>query len=163
MGKVSDLTMPQLILSFIPKNPFADLTGASSTSIISVVIFATFLGMAALKLLKEDQPRGEKVLVAIDCLQSWIMKLVRIVMMLTPYGVMALMTKVVASSNMHDIIQLGSFVVASYVAIGLMFVVHGLLVSFTGLNPIKFFKKSGAFISIRIYKSFKCCKYSIKY
>src|SRR5699024_4243528 len=83
MGKVSDLTMPQLILSFIPKNPFADLTGASSTSIISVVIFATFLGMAALKLLKEDQPRGEKVLVAIDCLQSWIMKLVRIVMMLT--------------------------------------------------------------------------------
>lgn len=47
MGKVSDLTMPQLILSFIPKNPFADLTGASSTSIISVVIFATFLGMAA--------------------------------------------------------------------------------------------------------------------
>lgn len=101
--------------------------------------------MAALKLLKEDQPRGEKVLVAIDCLQSWIMKLVRIVMMLTPYGVMALMTKVVASSNMHDIIQLGSFVVASYVAIGLMFVVHGLLVSFTGLNPIKFFKKRGLY------------------
>src|SRR5476649_1522049 len=34
VGKVADLTMPQLILSFIPKNPFADLTGASPTSII---------------------------------------------------------------------------------------------------------------------------------
>lgn len=139
--------MPQLILSFIPKNPFADLTGASSTSIISVVIFAVFLGMAAIKLLKDDQPRGEKVLAAIDCLQVWIMKLVRIVMALTPYGVMALMTKVVASSNMHDIIQLGSFVVASYVAIALMFIVHGLLVGLTGLSPIKFFKKAGPLLA----------------
>lgn len=144
---MSDLTVPQLILSFIPKNPFADLTGASSTSIISVVIFAVFLGMAAIKLLKEDKPRGEKVLAAIDSLQAWIMKLVRIVMALTPYGVMALMTKVVASSNLHDIIQLGSFVVASYVALGLMFVVHGLLVGFTGLSPIKFFKKAGPLLA----------------
>ncbi|WP_145582860.1 cation:dicarboxylate symporter family transporter, partial [Yersinia thracica] len=40
LSKVTDLTVPQLILSFIPKNPFADLTGASPTSIISVVIFA---------------------------------------------------------------------------------------------------------------------------
>ncbi|MDK7224456.1 cation:dicarboxylase symporter family transporter, partial [Proteus mirabilis] len=118
-----------------------------STSIISVVIFAVFLGMAAIKLLKEDKPRGEKVLAAIDSLQAWIMKLVRIVMALTPYGVMALMTKVVASSNLHDIIQLGSFVVASYVALGLMFVVHGLLVGFTGLSPIKFFKKAGPLLA----------------
>lgn len=147
VGKVADLTVPQLVLSFIPKNPFADLTGASSTSIISVVIFAVFLGMASLKLLKDDKPRGEKVLAAIDCLQAWIMKLVRIVMALTPYGVMALMTKVVASSNIQDVIQLGSFVVASYVAIALMFVVHGLLVGFTGLSPIKFFKKAGPLLA----------------
>ncbi|MDU6391114.1 MAG: cation:dicarboxylase symporter family transporter, partial [Pantoea sp.] len=32
-GKVADLTVPQLLLSFVPKNPFADLTGASPTSI----------------------------------------------------------------------------------------------------------------------------------
>ena len=38
-GKVADLTVPQMLLSFIPKNPFADLTGANPTSIISVVIF----------------------------------------------------------------------------------------------------------------------------
>ena len=56
VGKVADLTVPQMVLSFIPKNPFADLTGASPTSIISVVIFAAFLGVAALKLLKEYLP-----------------------------------------------------------------------------------------------------------
>ncbi|WP_407842625.1 cation:dicarboxylate symporter family transporter, partial [Enterobacter hormaechei] len=58
VGKVADLTVPQMVLSFIPKNPFADLTGASPTSIISVVIFAAFLGVAALKLLKDDAPKG---------------------------------------------------------------------------------------------------------
>ncbi|MEX9841686.1 L-cystine transporter [Providencia rettgeri] len=143
IGKVSDLTVPQLILSFIPKNPFADLTGANPTSIISVVIFAAFLGVAALQLFKDEKERGEKALAAIDVMQAWAMKLVRLVMRLTPYGVMALMIKVVASSNLHDIINLGTFVIASYVALGIMFVVHGILVATTGLNPIKFFKKAG--------------------
>ncbi|CDM89703.1 L-cystine transporter [Xenorhabdus bovienii] len=144
IGKVADLGVPQLILSFIPKNPFADLTGASPTSIIGVVIFAAFLGIAALQMLKDDHERGELALIAIDTLQAWAMKLVRLVMRLTPYGVMALMTKVVASSNIHDIAQLGNFVVASYIALGLMFVVHGGLLALTGINPIKFFKKAGA-------------------
>ena len=141
VGKVADLTVPQLVLSFIPKNPFADLTGASPTSIISVVIFAAFLGVAALQLLKDDEVKGQRVLVAIDTLQSWVMKLVRLVMKLTPYGVLALMTKVVAGSNLQDIIKLGSFVVVSYLGLGLMFVVHGLLVSAAGINPLRFFRK----------------------
>ena len=45
------------------------------------------------------------------------MKLVRLVMQLTLYGVLALMTKVVAGSNLQDIIKLGSFVVASYLGL----------------------------------------------
>lgn len=141
VGKVADLTVPQLVLSFIPKNPFADLTGASPTSIISVVIFAAFLGVAALQLLKDDEVKGQRVLVAIDTLQSWVMKLVRLVMKLTPYGVLALMTKVVAGSNLQDIIKLGSFVIASYLGLAIMFGVHALLLSVNGINPMRFFRK----------------------
>jgi len=140
-GKVADLTVPQLLLSFVPKNPFADLTGASPTSIISVVIFAAFLGVAALQLLKDDQAKGQRVLVAIDTLQSWVMKLVRLIMKLTPYGVLALMTKVVAGSNLQDIIKLGGFVVASYLGLAIMFGVHALLLSVNGINPLRFFRK----------------------
>ncbi|MFS2300618.1 L-cystine transporter [Pectobacterium versatile] len=140
-GKVADLNVPQLILSFIPKNPFAELTGANPTSIISVVVFAAFLGVAALQLLKDDAVKGERVLTAIDTLQSWVMKLVRLVMKLTPYGVMALMTKMVASSNLQDILKLGSFVVASYLGLAIMFGVHALILSFTGINPARFYRK----------------------
>lgn len=141
VGKVADLSVPQLLQSFLPKNPFAELTGARPTSIISVVIFAAFLGVAALHLLKDDAAKGERVLTAIDTAQAWVMKLVRLVIRLTPYGVLALMTNVVASSNVQDIIKLGGFVVASYLGLAIMFGVHGVLLAFSGVNPVRFFRK----------------------
>ncbi len=51
------------------------------------------------------------------------------------------MTKVVAGSNLQDIIKLGGFVVASYIALGIMFVVHGLLLAINGISPLKYFRK----------------------
>src|SRR5699024_9296698 len=93
---LSQLTVPQMILSFIPTNPFLELTGAKSTSIISVVIFAVLLGIASLKLVQDDKQEGQAIINGIDVIQSWIMKLVRIVIQLTPYGVFALMAKMAA-------------------------------------------------------------------
>ena len=52
-----------------------------------------------------------------------------------------LMAKVVATSSAGDILNLLGFIVASYVAILLMFLVHGLLVSFVGVSPAEYFKK----------------------
>jgi len=141
VDKVAEINVPQLLLSFIPQNPVADLARAKPTSIISVVIFAAFLGVAALQLLKDDADKGNRVLAAIDVLQAWVMRLVRLVMKLTPYGVLALMTKVVAGSNLQDIIKLGSFVVVSYIGLALMFGVHAVLLSLAGVSPLRFFRK----------------------
>lgn len=146
--KVSDLTVPQLILSFIPKNPFADLAGANPTSIISVVIFAAFLGVAALRLMRSNAEFGTKVLAATQIFEAWIMKLVRLVISFTPYGVFALMTKVVANSNLQDIIKLGTFVVASYTAIAIMFLIHATILGIAGINPVRFFRKVAPVLSL---------------
>ncbi|MHA3891556.1 L-cystine transporter [Acinetobacter sp. GXMZU3951] len=141
VGQVTDLKVPDLFLTFIPTNPFAELTGAHPTSIISVVIFAVFLGIAGLNLIKADAEKGQKLLAAIELLQAWVMKLVRLIMTLTPYGVFALMTNIVANSKLADILNLGGFLVASYIGLGIMFAVHALILLFTGVNPIQFFKK----------------------
>lgn len=141
MGKVTDLSVPDLVLSFIPSNPFAELTGQHPTSIISVVIFATFLGIAGINLIKDNAEKGHRIVMAVDTLQAWVMKLVRLVMTLTPYGVFALITKVVASSKVADIVNLGGFLVASYLGLAIMFVVHAVILTLTGVNPIRFFKK----------------------
>ncbi len=143
MGKISSQSIPQLLLSFVPKNPFQELTGVNPTSIISVVIFAAFLGVAALHLLRDDAERGARALQGIDTVQAWVMKLVRLVMRLTPYGVLALMSKMVVSSNLAEIINLGAFVVASYLGLAIMFAVHGVLLLLVGINPWRFFAKIG--------------------
>ncbi|ODS44559.1 L-cystine transporter tcyP [Pasteurella multocida] len=139
--KVSELTIPSMLLSFIPKNPFLELTGANPTSIISVVIFSALLGIASLSLAKEDQALGERIVQGVDTLNKLIMRLVRMVIRLTPYGVFALMLKMATTSKWADIVNLGTFIVASYAAIFLMFVVQGLLLAVFRVNPFTYFKK----------------------
>lgn len=141
IGQVNQLNVPELIVSFIPSNPFAELTGAHPTSIISVVIFAVFLGLAALQMHKAQPEHGLRILKAIECLQFWIMKLVRIVINLTPYGVFALMTIVVMRSNLTEIIKLGGFLLASYLGLMIMFLVHAIFLRVVGISPLKYFKK----------------------
>ncbi|WP_094751611.1 L-cystine transporter [Psychromonas sp. CD1] len=141
METVSALTIPDMILSFIPQNPFLDLTGVRSTSIIAIVIFAVLLGISARKVSLENERLATPIMLFVDAIQSVVMRLVKMIMTLTPYGILALLTKVVASSNGADILNLLGFIIASYVAIILMFVVHGVLVSIFGINPVQFFKK----------------------
>ena len=142
VDQVSNLSIPAMLISFIPKNPFAELTGANPTSIISTVIFSAFLGVAALSLRKEDQSLGDRIAQGVDTLNKLVMRLVRFVIRLTPYGVFALMIKMAATSKWEDILNLGSFIVASYIAIILMFIVHGVLLGLSGINPITYVKKA---------------------
>ncbi|WP_288062093.1 L-cystine transporter [Rodentibacter caecimuris] len=139
--QINALSVPAMLLSFIPKNPFAELTGANPTSIISVVIFSAFLGVAALSLRKENQELGDRIAQGVETLNKLVSRLVRFVIRLTPYGVFALMIKVGATSKWADILNLGSFIVASYIAIFLMFVIHGLLLFLSGISPIQYYKK----------------------
>lgn len=141
IGQVTNLDIPKLLLSLLPQNPFADLTGIRPTSIISVVIFSAFLGVAALKLMDKDSINGERIRHGIEALQALIIGLVRLVMQFTPYGVLALMAKMVATANLADIVKLGEFLVASYLGLAVMFIVHGLILLFVRVNPIEFFKK----------------------
>lgn len=140
-ARVSDLTIPQMLVSFIPTNPFADLTGSRSTSIIAVVIFGVLTGIAARKVMAEKEELESPIRAFVEASQSIVMRLVKMIMALTPYGIAALMAKVVATSSASDILNLLGFIVASYIAILLMFVVHGLLVSFVGVSPKEYFQK----------------------
>ncbi|WPM86146.1 cation:dicarboxylase symporter family transporter [Apirhabdus apintestini] len=140
VAKTSGVSLPALIASLVPSNIFLDLTGARSVSVIGVVIFALLAGVALLKV-KHDAPEAGRTLnVGIDAVQIWVMKMVRIVIALTPYGVMALMAKVFLSYHLAQFVSLLGFIVACYLAVLAMFVVHGLIIALTGGNPIGYFK-----------------------
>ncbi|WP_259455754.1 L-cystine transporter [Bacillus sp. PK3_68] len=141
MGDLENLPMPQKILELLPGNPFLDLTGARPTSTIAVVIFAAFLGMAYLGVKRKNPEQGEMFSKLTDAIHVVIMRVVTLVLRLTPYGVLALMTKVTATSDLNAIWNLGEFVVASYLALLVMFGIHLLIISLTGLNPLTYIRK----------------------
>jgi L-cystine uptake protein TcyP (sodium:dicarboxylate symporter family) len=133
--------IPSLLQSFVPVNIFADLAGTRSTSIIGVVIFGALLGLAVLSLRKDKPEVGDRILHGIDTFQQLILRLVRIVIRLTPYGVLALMVRVVATSDVKDVINLGTFVVASYIGMAIILLVHSTILTLSGLSPVRFYQK----------------------
>jgi len=140
--QVSDLSLPSILVSFLPTNIFADLSGTRPTSIIAVAIFGMLVGTAGLYVRTQSNDLGERILKGIEAIQALVMALVRLVIHLTPYGVLALMLHVSASANASDIFNLLGFILASYAAILLMFLVHGLILRVAGLSPSHFFSQA---------------------
>ena len=137
-----NMTIPQQILEMVPSNPFNDLTGSRPTSTIAVVIFAAFIGVAFLGVKRKHSEEADLFAKIINSIYLIVMRIVTLVLRLTPYGILALMTKVTATSNYDAIVNLGKFIVSSYVAIILMFIVHLLMLAMAKLNPMQFLKKA---------------------
>lgn len=146
-GQLDHLSVPQMLTSFIPSNPFAALTGASPTAIISVVVFSAFLGGAALMLRRDEPEAGERLMAGIQLVQAWVLRLVRIVIRLTPYGVMALMVHMVAISHWQQILELVRFLVASYIGLAMILVVHAMFLLVSGISPKRFFGRAWPVLS----------------
>ncbi len=140
--KVADTTIPQTILSMIPTNVFSDLAGTRSTSTIAVVVFSAIVGLAYLKLRNRDSEQAEFFRKLIDTLYGIVMCIVKMVVGLTPYGVLALIANVMATSDFASILDLGKFIIFSYVAIIAMFCVHLLILAANRVNPLIYLRKA---------------------
>ena len=138
MASANAVSVPSLLLSFVPTNPFLDLTGARKTSTIAIVIFSVFVGLSATGIATKKPLLFASFAYFVSVAQAVVMRMVTLVLRLTPYGVFALMTAVVAESSYADILKLIGFVVASYCALALMFCVHLGMVSAAGLNPLRY-------------------------
>ena len=129
--KVAGTTIPQTILS-----------GTRSTSTIAVVIFSALVGLAYLKLRNRDSEQADFFRRIIDSLYGIVMCIVKMVIGLTPYGVMALIANVMATSDFAAIVDLGKFIIFSYVAIIAMFIVHLIILAANRVNPVTYLKKA---------------------
>lgn len=140
--QVQNLSIPQQILSFIPTNVFADLAGTRATSTIGVVIFSAFVGVAYLGVKRKAPKEADFFAKLMDSLYKIVMRIVTLVLRLTPYGVFALMTNVLASSNFAAIVNLGKFILASYSALIVVMLLHLLVLSFVKVSPMTYLKKA---------------------
>ncbi|WP_297285592.1 cation:dicarboxylase symporter family transporter [uncultured Brachyspira sp.] len=134
--------VPQQLLEIIPTNPFSALAGGGGSPTLSVVFFSAFVGMAALGIKKKKPEIFDFFRKIMFSLHEIVMRIVSIVMRLTPYGVLALMAKFMATSDLKAFAQLGQFLLASYIAIFIMLIVHSIILMIFGYNPFKYYSKA---------------------
>lgn len=130
------------ILEIVPTNPFYSLTGQGSNATLSVVFFAAFIAVATVGIRKKKPESAEIFTKFLNALHDVVMRIVTVVLRLTPYGVLALMVKFVSTSNFSEISKLLQFVLASYVAILIMFIIHLIILAVFGLNPFTYLRKA---------------------
>jgi L-cystine uptake protein TcyP (sodium:dicarboxylate symporter family) len=130
------------LTNIIPSNAFYSMTGQGSSATLSVVVFAALLGLALMGVRKKKPTEADFFTNMINSLQAVVLRLVTMILRLTPYGIFALMTATVASTDFASVARLAVFIVASYVAIILMFIIHGVIVAVFGFSPLTFFKKA---------------------
>ncbi len=134
--------IPQQIMEIIPRNIFYAMSGQGSSATLSVVFFAAFLGVATIGLRKKKPESAQQFTQLLNTLHDVVMRMVTMVLRLTPYGIFALLSRFVSTSNFSEIFRLIEFVGASYIAIFIMFVIHLLILMAYKLNPLTFLKKA---------------------
>ena len=140
LTEVSNVTVPSLITDYIPRNIFSDLTAARPLAVLSIIMFSIILGVAIRKV-KDENPDFDLTIISfIDVSESIVMNLLKMIMIISPFGVMALMVKLAATLNPADILYLGKYIIAIYVAIVIMFAIHAALLHFFGISLRKYFK-----------------------
>lgn len=136
------ISFEDTIIDIIPSNPIYALTGQGSNATLSVVLFAAFLGIGVIGVRTYAPEQAEFFGKIMNSLNTLVVEVVMMIIMLTPFGIFSLMTKTIAGSDYTSILRLVTFVLASYTAIIIMFVIHGLILAFAGLSPFVYFKKA---------------------
>ncbi len=136
--QVKGVPITDQLLNLIPRNVFADFAGTRPTSTIAVVIFAAFLGIAFLGIQRKYTKEAKTFADLIQSLEKIILRVTTLVLRLTPFGIFALMARVMATSDFEALVNLGRFIIASYAAILVMFAVHLILLLWVKVSPSEY-------------------------
>lgn len=128
----------KIVLGLVPDNP---IKAAADGDFLAVMFFAVMLGIA---LVLRPTPATGAFKATVQGLLELVMKLMELVIRLTPYAVAALMFTLTARFGTDILGKLGLYALCVILAIAIhMFVVLPLWVrAFGGMSPMKFFKGS---------------------
>jgi Na+/H+-dicarboxylate symporter len=124
------------LINIFPANP---IQAMAEGSMLQVIVFALLLGLA----LSRAGAAGDRVADFFADLNQVMMKLITMVIQLTPYGVFCLMVKLGATVGW---VEIGK-VLAYFLTVASALILHGLIVYpsllkvLTGINPLMFLRK----------------------
>lgn len=132
-------SLVDILRNLIPKNP---IEAMSSSNVIAVVIFSIFVGMGAKKMSKPFGKTMEHFTKLVEALHKIVVSITMTVINLMPYAVVPLLANTIAQRGIKSILDVILFIVALYVSVIIMFIIHLILLSIFGFNPITYLKKS---------------------
>lgn len=134
--EASSYSFVDTVVSWIPENV---VEAMASASMIQVIVFAIFVGVALLSLGK----RAEIFVKFIDQGSEAMLKIVEFIMAVSPVGIASLMATLVTSVNGASMKEVVKFIATDYVcAILVLLVLYPALIKIMArLNPLTFMKK----------------------
>ena len=125
------------VRGLIPANAFEAMVSAN---IVGVVIFAVFLGTATRRQRKKYEEVVKPFIDLVEAFYKIMLSVAMTIIKWMPYAVIALLANTIASRGLEAIYQVLDFIVAMYVAMGVMFIIHLILVALAGYNPLVYVK-----------------------
>lgn len=121
----------------LPSNPVQAMAEAN---IVGVVIFAAFIGLAIKRLNKKYADLIKPFVYLIEAFYKIIISVSITIIKFMPYAVVALMANTIVGRGVSSILGVIDFIIALYVSIFIMFIIHLIIISLNGINPITYIK-----------------------
>ena len=127
----------QPLIDVFPSNIFNATT--NNRNMLQVIFFALFFGIGMI-LIPEEKSKPVKNF--FDSFNSIILKLIDLIMIISPYGVFALLAALVVESPSADLfVALGAYSLTLLLGLIMMIFIYIMIVKvFTGINPLNFIK-----------------------
>ena len=152
--KLQEITpVVDTLRNLLPSNPVKAMAEAN---IVAIVAFATFIGLAIKRL---NNKHAEVIKPFVDLVEAFYKIIISVsitVIKFMPYAVVALMANAIVGHGVSAILDVIDFIVALYVSIFVMFIVHLIIITLSGVNPITPLKRCIKSLSISLYFKIKC-------
>ncbi len=131
---IAPFSLEVMVLSFIPTNIFSAL---SAGSMMQIIVFAIFFGVAALSLKKEYQEPLEKLFTSVS---EVMLKMAEWVILMTPIGVFSLISYVIAEQGIDVVLGLWKYilVVVGVILFHAIVTLPAVLALIGKINPYKY-------------------------
>ena len=123
----------------LPSNPVAAM---AEGNVVAVVIFAAFIGNSMKILNKKYSDVIQPVTDLVNASYKIITSLAMTVIKFMPYAVVALLANTIAGRGISAIKEVVGFILALYVSIIIVFIIHLIIIAILGLNPIIYIKNA---------------------
>ncbi|WP_270940141.1 cation:dicarboxylate symporter family transporter [Romboutsia lituseburensis] len=127
------------IRGLLPANPVLSMADGN---IVAIIIFASFIGIATNRMKKKYMDVVKPFIDLVEAFYKIIVSVAMTVIKFMPYAVVALLANTITARGLSSMLAVVQFVAALYIATALLFVVHLIIITLNGLNPITYIKNA---------------------